>query len=81
MNFNPNAIHRIFLWVDVPLVYLGYTFVISMMELLAAFSISSWYFTRKKKEATLPTTMVMKEALLNHLGTICKLTMLKWGFK
>jgi hypothetical protein len=79
--FQPNTIHRILLWIDLPLVYLAYLFVIGFMELLAAFSIASWYFTRKKKEATLPTTMVMKTAVFYHLGTVCKLAILKWGLK
>ena len=80
-NFIPNTIHRVFLWLDLPLVYLAYTFVICLMELMAAFSVATWYFSRKKREATLPTTMFMKTAILNHIGTVCKLSILKWGLK
>jgi hypothetical protein len=81
LNFKPNTIHRIFLWLDFPMVYLAYTFVICLMELMASYSVATWYFSRKKREAVLPTTMVMKTALMYHYGTVCKLTILKWGLK
>jgi Plasma-membrane choline transporter len=81
LNYLPNTIHRLVLWLDYPLVYLLYTFVISLMELMAAFSVSAWYFSRKKTEATLPTTMFMKTALQFHIGTVCKLAFLKTGLK
>lgn len=81
MVFKPNSIHRLFLWLDFPLVYLAYLFITSFMELMASYSIATWYFSRKKREAILPTTMVMKTAVYYHLGTVCKLTILKWGLK
>ena len=81
LRFSPNTIHRILLWLDLPMVYMAYTFVICVAEMLAAFSVSRWYFSRKKREAVLPTTMVMQTALFNHTGTACKLTVLKWGLK
>lgn len=81
LNFIPNVAHRIILWLDFILLYLCYTVIITVMELFASFSVSAWYFSRKKKEATLPTTMFMKTALRYHFGTVCKLSILKWGFK
>jgi predicted NACHT family NTPase len=74
LNFTPNTIHRIVLWLDFFLLYLLYTVVITLMELFATFSVSAWYFSRKKREATLPTTMFMKTALRYHMGTVCKLS-------
>jgi hypothetical protein len=79
--YKPNMLHRVFVWMDIPLVYLAYTFVISVLELMTAFSVTAWYFSRKKKEATLPTTMYMKTAIIYHIGTVCKLAIMKWGLK
>lgn len=81
LNYEPNGIHRFVLWLEYPIVYLIYTFIISLMELMAAFSVTAWYFSRKKAEATLPTTMYMKTALIYHIGTVCKLAFLKTGLK
>jgi len=81
LRYRPNYLHRAFVWIDIPLVYLSYTFVISILELMAAFSVTAWYFSRKKKEATLPTTMFMKTAIIYHIGTVCKLAIMKWGLK
>jgi flagellar basal body-associated protein FliL len=52
MLFKPNPYFRLFLWLDIPLIYLIYLFIISLVELLASYATASWYFSRKKKEAT-----------------------------
>lgn len=51
MVFKPSLILRILLWFDIPIVYLCYLFIISVVELIAAYSTATWYFSRKKKEA------------------------------
>ncbi len=52
-EYNPNKIHRIFIWIDVPLIYFAYHFVVSVVEFISCFTTVSWYFTRKKREASL----------------------------
>ena len=51
MDFKPSMILRILLWFDIPIVYLIYLFIITLVELLASYSTATWYFSRKKKEA------------------------------
>lgn len=51
LEFSPIMIHRILLWVDIPLLYLFYLFVISVVEYLSCYTTAVWYFSRKKKEA------------------------------
>ena len=52
MKFIPSQIMRIILWFDIPLTYIFYLFIIAILELLACYSTCTWYFSRKKKEAT-----------------------------
>jgi len=49
--FYPNIIHRVWIIVDLVIVYMLYLFIISFVELLSGFTICSWYFTRKKRTA------------------------------
>ena len=49
--FNPNIVHRIWIWLDVAIVCFFYTFLISLVEFLVCYTTCSWYFTRKKESA------------------------------
>lgn len=59
MVFKPSAILRVLLWFDIPIVYLCFLFIISIVELIAAYSTATWYFSRKKKEATVRPNQIL----------------------
>lgn len=80
-KFDPSHFHRWMLWVDVFICYIIYTFIISVVELVVCYATSSWYFTRKKRSATIPTNWTMKTSLFFHIGTVCRLSIYKCFFK
>lgn len=77
-QFNPNIVHRLWLIIDVVFIFYIFTFAISFVEYLVCYSTCSWYFTRKKEPAFLKPWLIMSDALLYHLGTVAKLTFMRY---
>ena len=80
-QFVPNKLQRWLLWVDVIAIYFIYLFLISLTEMVTCLSTCSWYFTRKKESANMPTFSVVTTVYRYHCGTLAKVSLYKLCFK
>lgn len=80
-QFEPNTIHRWFLWFDILMIYYIYLFIISFVEMNTAVATTRWYFTRKKESADMPGLGAILLSGQYHGGTAAKVALYKLIFK